>query len=256
MNEQTHTVGEVARLSGVTVRALHHYDEIGLLQPQRRSESGYRLYTAEDLERLQLILFYRELGSPLDDIADALASGHDRLEVLELQRRRLVAERARVADLVAAIDFAIGAEKSGVRMDEKDMFEVFGDFDPTEHADEAKERWPDKYAESTARTSGYTKDQWREATEEMADISTRFGALATSGAPATSDEAMTLAEEHRLHIDTWYYACSHEMHVGLADMYVADPRFEAYWEGHGAGLARYVHDAIWANATRAAGAPD
>jgi DNA-binding transcriptional MerR regulator len=249
MDEITHTVGEVARLSGVTIRTLHHYDEIGLLEPSRRSSSGYRQYSAGDLERLQLILLYRELGSSLEEIAEVLTSGRDRLEVLESQRDRLDAERSRLGDLVAAVDFAIGAERSGVRMNEKDMFEVFGDFDPTEHAAEAKQRWPDKYAESTARTSGYSKDQWKDAMSEMDTISKRFAAVAASGADATSEEAKALAEEHRRHIDRWYYECSAEAHIGLADMYVADQRFTEYWEKYREGLAGYVHDAIWANAT-------
>lgn len=249
MNEQTYTVGEVARLSGVTVRTLHHYDELRLLEPSRRSDSGYRQYTAHDLERLQLILLYRELGSSLEEIAAALATGRDRLDVLEVQRERLIAEHRRVGTLVAAVDFAIGAERSGVRMNEKDMFEVFGDFDPAEYADEAKERWPDAHAESTARTSGYSKDQWKEATAEMDAISKRFASLHATGAEATSDEAKALAEEHRLHISRWYYECSPQTHVGLADMYVADPRFTAYWEKYAEGLAQFVHDAIWANST-------
>ncbi len=249
MTDEIFTVGEVARLSGVTVRTLHHYDQIGLLPPSLRSEGGYRLYTADDLERLQLVLLYRELGSSLEEIAAALASGRDRLAVLELQRERLVAEHGRVADLIAAVDFAIGAEKSGVRMNEKDMFEVFGGFDPTEYADEAKERWPDTYAESAARTSGYSKDQWQEATSEMDDISKRFATLLESGSDATSAEAKQLAEEHRLHIDRWYYACGYDTHTGLGDMYIADQRFSDYWEKYAAGLAKFVHAAIWANAT-------
>ena len=249
MNEHQYTVGEVARLSGVTVRTLHHYDRIGLLPPSSRSDGGYRLYTVGDLERLQLVLLYRELGSSLDEIAAVLASGRDRLEVLETQRERLVAEQRRVAGLVAAVDFAIGAEKSGVRMNEKDMFEVFGDFDPAEYADEAKERWPDKYAESTRRTSSYSKDQWKQATAEMDELSQRFAAFLESGGAPTSHDAKQLAEEHRLHIDRWYYSCSHETHTGLADMYVADRRFTEYWENYATGLARFVHDAIWANAT-------
>jgi DNA-binding transcriptional MerR regulator len=249
MNERTYTVGELARLSGVTVRTLHHYDRIGLLPPSTRSDAGYRLYTAPDLERLQLILLYRELGSSLEEVAGALASGRDRLDLLEVQRVRLVTEQRRVADLVAAVEFAIEAERTGVRMNEKDMFEVFGDFDPTEHADEARERWPDTYAESQTRTSRYSKEQWQEAIAEMDSLSRRFAALLDGGASATSAEAKDVAEEHRQHIDRWYYSCSHETHTGLADMYVADQRFTDYWESYAAGLAGYVHDAIWANAT-------
>lgn len=248
MKDETHTVGEVARLAGVTVRTLHHYDRIGLLPASGRTEGGYRLYTSADLERLQLILLHRELGTPLDEITAALAAG-DRLSVLEQQRQRLVDERRRAEALVRAIDFAIAAERSGVRMNEKDMFEVFGDFEPTEYAEEAKERWPDTYAETAARTSRYSKDQWTEATSEMEELSRRFAALLATAVPPSSGEAKRLAEAHRLHIDRWYYTCGYEMHTGLADMYLADQRFTDYWETHAEGLARFVHDAIWANAT-------
>ena len=133
-------------------------------------------------------------------------------------------------------------------MNERDMFEVFGDFDPTEHAVEAAERWPDKYTEWQRRTSRYSKSDWRQATSEMDAISKRFADLAATGAGPTSDEATALAEEHRLHIDRWYYACTREIHTGLANSYIADQRFVAYWERYRPGLAQFVHDAIEANA--------
>ena len=244
------TVSQVARVSGVTVRTLHHYDQIGLLTPGSRSAAGYRLYLDGDLERLQEILFYRELGFGLDEIREmADRPDHDRAVALRHQRALLSSRVVHLEAMIEAVDAALEAEGSGMKMSKEDMFEVFGDFDPAEHAEEAKQRWPDKYAESTARTSGYSKDQWKEATTEMDDISKRFAAVAATGAAATSEEATALAEEHRLHIDRWYYECSPETHIGLADMYVADQRFNDYWEKYREGLAGYIHDAIWANAT-------
>lgn len=245
----TYGVSAVASLAGVTVRTLHHYDEIGLLQPSERSAAGYRRYSTEDLARLQSILFYRELGLGLDEIAAALRSdGEDRVAVLEKQRRMIITERDRLDRMAAALGRAIQHEGTGMKMSPQEMFEVFGDFEPAEHEAEAANRWPDQHEESRQRTSHYSKEQWQEAVAEGDAIAIRFADLLGSGAAADGAEAMALAEEHRLSIDRWYYQCSKEIHAGLADMYLADARFEQYWESRAQGLARFVHDAIKANA--------
>lgn len=242
-------VSAVASLAGVTVRTLHHYDEIGLLEPSSRTTAGYRQYTATDLARLQSIMFYRELGLSLDDIAAAMKqSASSRLALLEEQRRLLAAERDRVGGLVEALSRAINAEKSGVMMNPDEMFEVFGDFDPQEHAAEAAERWPDVYEQSNQRTAKYGREQWQQAVAEGEAIATEFADLLRSGAAAESGEAVAVAEKHRLSIDRWYYRCSAAQHAGLADMYLADSRFTQYWEDRCEGLALFVHDAIKANA--------
>ncbi len=133
------TVSEVSRLAGVSVRALHHYDEIGLLLPSARTEAGYRLYSREDLDRLQEILLFRELEIPLDDIAVLLAGGaFDRRAALELQREMLTQKIARTEALITSVERAINAERTGVRMTKEETFEVFGDFDPAEYEDEVK----------------------------------------------------------------------------------------------------------------------
>ena len=156
-------VGEVARLARVSVRTLHHYDEIGLLSPSERSESDYRLYTDEDLERLQSVLFFRELGFALDDIARIVGDpGFDRRSALLAQRELLAERAARLADMVAAIELALETDERGLTMSKEDMFEVFGDFDPSEYEAEVEERWgdTDAYKESARRTRRYTKDDW------------------------------------------------------------------------------------------------
>ena len=244
----TFGVSAVASLAGVTVRTLHHYDELGLLKPSNRSAAGYRRYTADDLARLQSILFYKELGLGLEEIAAAIRSdGADRVAVLDKQRRMIIAERDRLDRMAQALNRAIQDERTGMKMSPQEMFEAFGDFDPSEHQAEAAERWPDAYDTAKQRTSSYSKEQWQEATAEADAIAAGLANLLGSGAAADAADAMALAEQHRLSIDRWYYPCSKDVHVGLAEMYVSDPRFEQYWESRAEGLARFVHDAIKAN---------
>lgn len=246
-----YTVGEVARLAGITNRTLHHYDEIGLLSPGR-SDSGYRLYDGADLERLQEILFFRELGFGLNEIRAATTeSGYDRGEALRRQRAMLLEQIDRLGALISSVDAAIDAHERGLIMNEEDMFEVFGDFDPAEYDEEVDRRWSGpEVDESRRRTSSYSKDQWKEIGAESDQIARRFAALAGAGADAEGEEAMAAAESHRLHIDRWFYPCSYEIHAGLGEMYVQDPRFTAYWDNYMTGLAPFVSAAIAANARR------
>ena len=248
------TVGEVASLARVSVRTLHHYDEIGLLRPSERSETGYRHYSDADLATLQQVLFFKELGFGLGDIARIMHDpGFDRLEALRMQRKMLTDKSAQLALMAEAVDAAIGATEGGVRMDAKDMFEAFGEFDPKEYEKEAEERWgdTDAYKESARRTKRYTKEDWIEVRKETEAVNEGLAALMDEGVPADDPRAMDLAELHRVNIDKRFYPVSQEMHVGLAEMYVADPRFTATYEKVHAGLARYLHDAILANAKRA-----
>ncbi|MFE3146149.1 MerR family transcriptional regulator [Streptomyces sp. NPDC059218] len=246
-------VGQVAGFAGVTVRTLHHYDGIGLLSPSGRSRAGHRRYDDGDLDRLQQILFYRELGFPLDEIAVLLDDpGADPQEHLRRQHRLLsdrIAELRRMAD---AVETAMEARKMGINLTPEEKFEVFGGKDPEEHAQEAEARWggTDAYAESQRRAAGYTKDDWKRMQAEVAEWSAAYDALMAAGEPATGERAMDLAEAHRLHIGKWFYECGAEMHRGLGEMYVSDERFRAFYDSMRPGLAEHLRDAIVANARR------
>ena len=251
----SYAVSQVAKLAGVTVRTLHHYDEIGLLSPGERTAAGYRRYTEADLERLQQILYYRELGFALDEIAtilddpDADPSAHFRRQHGLLQGRI-----RKLQEMITAIEFAMEAGKVGISLTPEERFEVFGDVDPDRYAEEAEQRWggTDAYAESVRRTNRYTKADWQRFQAESAAWGQRFAAVMDAGVPADDPAAMDLAEEHRQQIGRWFYDCTYEIHTGLADMYVGDPRFEEHYENLKPGMARYLHDAIHANAiTRA-----
>lgn len=243
------TVGEVAELAGVTVRLLHHYDEIGLLVPSGRSEAGYRLYSFADLERLQEILIWRQLGFPLAEIKSLLEDpGYDREEALRQQRALVESELGRLSAVARALDDALEAVANGTNVKETSMFEGF---DHAQYEEEVRARWggTDAYRESARRAAAYTEADWSEITREAEENVRSFAALLRAGEPADGPAARELAEQHRRHISRWFYECSPEFHRGLAEMYIADPRFEANYDRHAEGLARYVHDAIVAQAS-------
>ena len=248
-----YTVGQLAALAHVTVRALHHYDEIGLLMPSSRTESGYRRYSERDLERLQQLLFYRELGFPLDRIAALLDGETDPAAHLRTQRRLLTERITRLQAMVSAIDRTMEANGMGLTLKPEERFEVFGDFVPEDHEAEARKRWDSSPAfdESQHRAAKYSKDDWLHLKKEAGDIVEGLAASMGAGVPADSMQAMDLAERHRQHITRWFYDCSYEIHRGLGEMYVADPRFSSHYDASAPGLAAYVRDAILANARRA-----
>jgi DNA-binding transcriptional MerR regulator len=247
--DTTWSVGAVAAMTGTTVRTLHHYDEIGLVVAGR-THSGHRRYGTNALERLQQVLFFRELGFPLDDIRQIMNDpGFDRRQALMQQRDLVLGKMKRLEGMVEGIDLAILALDEGLPLSADDLF---GDDMDNPHAHEAKERWGDTeaYTESQRRTKRYTKEDWAAIKAEAEGISRRFAAALRSGESADSAEAVSVAEAHRLHIDTRFYPCSKGMHRNLGDMYVQDDRFTAYWDAFEPGLAEYVRDAIAANAAR------
>ncbi|WP_030260314.1 MerR family transcriptional regulator [Streptomyces violens] len=249
----TYSVGQVAGFAGVTVRTLHHYDEIGLLSPSARSHAGHRRYDDADLDRLQRVLFYRELGFPLDEVAALLDDPDaDPQEHLRRQHELLTARIARLKEMAAAVETAMEARRMGINLTPEEKFEAFGDFDPDQYAEEVQRRWgnTDAYKESQRRTASYTKEDWKRLTQEFDAIHRRMGVLLAQGVAADSEAAMDVAEEHRRFISGHYYECAHELHTCLGEMYVSDPRFTATYEAIRPGLAEYMRDAMLANAVR------
>jgi DNA-binding transcriptional MerR regulator len=237
----------------VSVRTLHHYHQIGLLEPSGQTPSGYRRYADEDLDRLQRVLFYRELGFPLDEIMTVLADpATDPLAHLRRQHGLLTQRVQRLQAMVTAVERAMEAVKMGINLTPEERFEVFGEHDPAQYAEEVEQRWGDTeaYRQSQQRASRYTKDDWVRIKEAGADLNRRLAEAMTGGVPADSEQAMDLAEEHRRSINDTFYDCGYEMHRGLAAMYLADPRFTQNYENLAPGLAQYLHDAILANAAR------
>lgn len=142
----------------------------------------------------------------------------------------------------------------GINLTPDEIFDVFGDDDPTEHAGEAEQRWgdTDAWRESQRRTAAYGKAEWLTAKSEAADIEARFAAALAAGQPAVAESVMDIAEAHRQHIARRFYDCPRPMHRHLGELYVSDPRFAAHYDGLAPGLAQFVSDAVIANAERAA----
>jgi len=252
----SYSIGQVARFAGVTIRTLHHYDEIGLLSPDDRSSAGYRRYGETEMIRLQQILFYRELGFALDEITVMLDDPDaDPQDHLRRQHELLLDRHKRVQGMVEAVEKAMEAAKMGISLTPEERFEVFGSNDPGQYADEAEARWghTDAYKESQRRTKAYTKADWLTIKAEVAAIEQDFAAAMAGGASTDSEVAVAIAERHRQHISDRFYDCSYEFHRNLAEMYIADPRFAENYEKVAPGLAQYVRDAVVSNAARNGG---
>lgn len=254
------TVSEVGRMAHVTVRTLHHYDEIGLLVPAGRSEASYRLYSEADLERLHQILLYRELGFALEAIGEMLDEpGIDRQSALRAQRELLLEKQRKTEAVIRAVNRTLESMERGTKMNTDELFEGLGDAPEdvrahhAQYGEEAKERWgdTDAYKESMRRAKQYSGDDWTRLAEEREALEARMASLLAAGASPEGEEAMAVAEGMRRHIDSWFYPCGHEMHANLADMYEADPRFAAHYENRATGLAGFVASAVRANAMRA-----
>jgi MerR family transcriptional regulator, thiopeptide resistance regulator len=154
--------------------------------------------------------------------------------------------------VIATVERTMEARRMGIELGPEELLEVFGDHDPTVHADEVEERWgdTDAYRESRRRTSRYGKEDWARIKAAQQELDDELVAALGDGAEPDSERAMDLAERARAQIDRWFYPLPHEGHVWLARMYVEDPRFTATYERMAEGLAAYWHDAIVANARR------
>lgn len=243
------TVGELARLTGITVRTLHHYDEIGLVVPSQRTAAGYRLYDDADVIRLQQVLLFRELGLPLDEIAFAIDQAGSREDLLRQHREVLVQKRARIDAMLSALDSALVSLEKGRVMQPDDVKQMFEGFDPSQYEEEVKQRWgnTEAYKESQRRTRRYGKAEWDQIQGAWQAIYAELATLMKAGTPVTDPAVQALVDKHRAHIDRWFYPCSVEMHKGLGQMYVADARFAANLDKVAAGFAQYLSDAIAAS---------
>ena len=251
---EEYTVGEVAKRFRITVRTLHHYDDIGLLTPSRRAASGYRVYTSSDLTRLSQIIVYRRLEFSLDEIVSLLDEG-DAVSHLIRQRERIMARLDEMKDLVAAIDQALEKAMTNTPKTDDDMRELFGEgFD--DYQAEAEQKFGDtaQWKESQRRTKSYTKEQWIQLKDEGEAVEMALADAFRGGLAPDCEAAMDAAEQHRLHVHRWFYDCPPDFHRKLGDMYVSDPAYVArYDESFGLpGLAAFCRDAIHANADRAA----
>lgn len=246
-----YTVKVVADMAGISVRTLHHYDQIGLLKPASTSAAGYRLYSQADLERLQQILFFRELGFTLREIKRILESpGFDRRKALAAHRELLEEKRRRLERLIASIDRTIDALERGVSMDGKMMFDGFDEKKLAEYREEARARWGEVVDESYRRTEKYTKADWAAIGAESDEIN-RAMAEMMDREPTDPEVQRRIGQWYRL-INDRFYECTPEMFRGLGDGYVEDSRFTEFYDKYRPGLAKFMRAAMHAYADRLA----
>jgi DNA-binding transcriptional MerR regulator len=205
-------------------------------------QTGYRFYDEKSLERMQGILFYRELGFTLKSITEILASpNYDKQKALSEQKRLLTLKKERLERLIAALE---RAEEGEVTMKVFDNSEY--ESARRKYESEAKDRWgeTDAYKEHTKKTSGYTQDQWNDALEGMNSIFKKFAECKKSGATANSGDALALVKKLQDYITGNFYTCTKEILAGLGQMYVCDERFKNNIDKCGERTAEFVSEAI------------
>lgn len=237
-------IREFAKLTGVSVRTLHYYDEIGLLKPYSVDEqNGYRCYDEQCLQRMQEILFYRELDFPLKSISEILSSpDYDKHDALKEQKRLLELKKKRLERLIDALEGAVKGENMSMNIFDNSEFEAQRE----KYAKEAKEKWGGTaaYKESAEKTAGYGKDKWKEVNDGMNDIIREFAECRKSGAAPSAPSAQALVKKWQDFISENYYACTKEILAGLGEMYIADERFRENIDKQGDGTAVFISEAI------------
>ena len=236
-------IKEFAELTGVSVRTLHYYDEIDLLKPSCVDEqNGYRSYDEASLERMQEILFYRELDFPLKSIAEILASpNYDKRKALAEQKRLLTLKKERLERLIAALE---QAEKGEITVSAFDNSEY--ETARQQYEDEAKQRWgdTDAYKESRTRTADYSKDKWNDVLGGLNGVFVEFAACKKCGDSIDSEKAQRLVKKLQDYITAHFYHCTDDIIAGLGQMYVCDERFKQNIDSHGEGAAEFISEAI------------
>ncbi|TXS49179.1 MerR family transcriptional regulator [Streptomyces sp. t39] len=240
------TVGQVAKSLGVTVRALHHWDEIDLARPSLRTHAGYRLYTAADLERLHRIVVYRELGLGLDGIRAVLDdSAADVLGALRAQRSRITERMDRLRQLGAQVDRMIDAHERGLLLTVEQQAAVFGPaWDPDWPA-RARRRYGDtpQWQQYAERSAARGPAEWQAVTDAVAGLDRDLGDAMDAGVAPGSPEADRLVERHR-EVFAAYFPLTRQMQVCLARRYEADPGFAAHYDGVRPGLATWFRHLV------------
>lgn len=240
----SYSVQALAKLAGTSVRTLHYYDEIGLLNPSRVQKNGYRTYEEPELLKLQQILFFRELDFPLADVKRILNSPYfDMAAALQDHRKLIELKKKRLTQLLHTIDETIKKLKSENTMLDEELYDSFKDEEMKEYAEEAKQRWgnTDAYKQSQAKVSKMTKAQMQKLKDD--GVKHMQALAAAMDLPIESPEVQALIKQSHDGVN-FFYECSTEMFRNLGEMYVTDPRFTANYDKYRPGLAVFVRDAI------------
>lgn len=241
-------VKEVSELAGVSVRTLHHYDAIGLLTPSSTTAAGYRIYTDRDLERLQQIMFFKEIGFSLQEVKEVLESpGFDRTKALQAHRELLLEKRDRVDRMIQTVDNTIQSIEGGQSMAKNTMFDGFDRNKIKEqqekYGEEARQKYGKEIVEaSEARIGGYSDDKLASIHDSVGEIYTRIASRMDYG-PGDAKAQEGVKEWHHFISDN-FYDCTLEIFRGLGDLYVDDERFTANIDKNKPGLSQFLKEAM------------
>jgi DNA-binding transcriptional MerR regulator len=241
---KAYTVGQLAKIAGVSVRTLHHYDHVGVLRPSTRTAAGYRLYGEQDLLRLQQILFFRELDFTLDEIREILNDPEFDL-VGTLKRHREVLQRRmhRLARLLTTVDKTIRRlTEENAGMKDEELYEGFGPEQIERYKREAREMYdPALVEESERRVRRMSKEQWKAVGAEGEEVTRGLAAL--TDRPVEDPEVQALIARHHAWIEHFYPA-SAEVYSGLGQLYATHPEFRQFYEKYAPGLADFMAAAM------------
>jgi DNA-binding transcriptional MerR regulator len=245
-----YTVQKLGNLAGVSTRTLRYYDEIGILKPARINSSGYRIYGQAEVDRLQQILFYRELGVSLESIKDIVtAPSFDGANALKEHREKLLEKRTQLDMLIANVDKTIALTEGRIKMSDKEKFKGFKqkmiDDNEKKYGEEIRKKYGKETVEkSNAKLMNMTEEQYDEVTKLADQVTVTLAEAVKTGDPA-SDIAQKAADLHKKWLTYYWSEYSKEAHAGLAQMYVDDERFTAYYDKEQPGTAEFLRDAIF-----------
>ena len=244
-----YTVSKLAELAGVSPRTLRYYDEIGLLSPTRISSNGYRIYGQKEVDRLQQILFYRELGVPLDEIGRVLtAKNFDGLSALQNHLAGLLERREQLELLIANVEKTIKAMKGEIIMTDKEKFEGFlkkmVDDNERQYGEEIRKKYGEETVKrSNAKVLNMSQEQYAALEKLTEELNETLKKAVDKGDPG-SELAQKACELHKKWLCFYWDKYSKEAHIGVTQMYVDDPRFSEYYERIAPGCAVFLRDAV------------
>ncbi|EJL32288.1 MerR family transcriptional regulator [Brevibacillus sp. BC25] len=244
-----YTVQKLGLLAGVSTRTLRYYDEIDLLKPARINSSGYRIYGQQEVDRLQQILFYRELGVSLEEIKEILDSPtFDAERALLEHREKLLERRAQLDALIANVDLTLAQREGTKTMSDKQKFEGFKqkmiDENEEKYGAEIRAKYGnDQIEKSNQKVKGMSEEQYAGLEKLNAELHETLAQAFSTGDPA-HELAQKAADLHRQWLSFYWDSYSKEAHAGVAQMYVDDPRFTAYYDKEQPGVAEFLRDAV------------
>lgn len=244
-----YTVQKLAQMAGVSSRTLRYYDEIGMLKPARINSSGYRIYGQDEVDRLQQILFYRELGVSLESIKDIVtAPSFNGAQALREHREKLLEKREQLDVLISNVEKTIALTEGEFEMMDKEKFEGFKqklvDDNEAMYGQEIRKKYGDDTVNKfNQKVKGMSQEQHDEVAKLATDVMENLHAAFQTGDPA-GELAQKVADLHRQWLCYYWDSYTKEAHAGLTQMYVDDPRFTAYYDEKQPGAAEFLRDAV------------